>query len=565
MTSLATMSAPTWTPPRTWTLAAAFLVCGTLLFVPLIIFLMNEGSYLQTAHESLAYRYFFPYRLASGEQAALWTPQGWTTAILQRVIFLIEGFFVSPESALRESMELFGALTTAVQAVLGLALLGVAFWDRALDWIQKASVAMALLIPVYCTANVGWQYWMLPDYYQLNVVLLAGLAYASFKSDCLVDGKSWITRAILLGTFLGVVVANKVSLAIACMVPLIPVVIGRGSWRRTALVLVISGASAIGAVLATWLLMYAPRWSTISRGLELWFQYAQAPGGDVHWSTDFVQQSLRPYNYDVMALLYVAVWLGVAVLLWSSLGWRSRWLGVSAALILLAAVAPLPVLVRLSGTTLYEIFLTLTTVTAVQLGLLGHLDKVGRAGRRVLALAVLAFFVACGIQPIRTFANWRPWIEHVKQSRNRAELVWSLQRAMQAPQRPIIFITPNNDYRFATVEEALLRGFSDFPTWSISTGQQGIDRIYRTGLTFRELGSALNHPSAPYPSDAMLVWVDVIRPDYKLLPDQFPTLADAISRPGVSCQQTPDPYDPYHRLTICTPAPARARPSLTSR
>jgi hypothetical protein len=535
---------------------AAFLVgCATLLFVPFVIFVVNQGSYLQTGHEALAYRYFFLYRLASGEQGVLWTPQGWATAILQRVIFSVQGLLVSPEAALRESMELFGAMTTVVQSALGLALLRVAFWDRSLHWIQKTSVPMALLVPVYCTRTAGSYYWMLPDYYQLNVVLLAGVVYLSFKSERLVDGKSWIAGALLLGAFLGVVVANKVSLAIPCMLPLIPAVLGSGSSRRAAQVVLISAASAIGSFIATWLLMYAPHWSIMIRGVEPWFQYLQGVRDDVQWSADFVQQSLRPYNYDIMGLLYVATWLVVVVLLWSFLGWRSKWLQMSVAFVMLGALTLLPLTVRLSGTTLYEIFLTLTAVTAAQVGLLSHRDEAGRAGRRTFALVVLAFFVACGIQSIRT-SPWRAYVDTVKQSRNRAELVWSLHRIMLASRQPIIFITPNNDYRFFTVEEAFLRGFANFPTWAISSGQEGVDRIYKGRLSFRELGGH-NKPWAPYPSDAILVWADFIHPGYRLLPEQFPTLAEAISRPGVACRQVPDPYDQYRRLTMCTPATAR--------
>lgn len=230
MPSISVIPTTTVTVRRSWAEAAAFVVCGTLLFAPFIVFVINGGSYLQSGHESLAYRYFFPYRLTMGEEGVLWVPQGWATVILQRVIFAVQGYFVSPEVELRQSMELFGALTTAVQSALGLAVLGVAFWDRSLPWIQKAAVAMALLIPVYCTMTAGPYYWMLPDYYQLNVVLAAGLAYLFFKSERLVDGKSWITGAALLGAFLGVVVANKISLAIPCMVPLIPVVLSRASW-----------------------------------------------------------------------------------------------------------------------------------------------------------------------------------------------------------------------------------------------------------------------------------------------------------------------------------------------
>lgn len=291
-------------------------------------------------------------------------------------------------------------------------------------------------------------------------------------------------------------------------------------------------------------------------GLELWFLYVQAPVGDVQWSTDFVQQSLRPYNYDVMAVLYIAASVGVLVLLWTCLGWRSRWFRMSAALVLLGCVTPLPTAVRLSGTTLFEIFLALTTVTAAQVGLLGHYSEAGPAGQRVFRLAAVAFFAACSIQPIRT-GPWAPYLAKVAQSRIRADFVWRLHQIMRARGLPIIFITPDNDYRFFTVEEALLRGFSDFPTWSISTGQQGINRMYKAGLSFRESGNAFSHPASPYPTDAVLVWVDVVHPDYKVLPDQFPALSDAVSRAGVACQQAPDPYDRYRRLTICTPAPER--------
>jgi hypothetical protein len=51
----------------------------------------------------------------------------------------------------------------------------------------------------------------------------------------------------------------------------------------------------------------------------------------------------------------------------------------------------------------------------------------------------------------------------------------------------------------------------------------------------------------------VLAWVDVVHPAYQLLPMQFPALAQAIARPGVSCRETLDPYDRYRRLTVCMP------------
>jgi hypothetical protein len=530
----------------------AFVVCGALLMAPLAIFVVGGGSYLQTAHESLAYRYFFAYRMASAEDGLFWIPQGWVTAVLQRLVFGAEGIFVSPQGSLRLSMELFGILTTAVQTVLAVVLMGAVIRDRRLHWMEKAAVAMALLVPLYCTATAGPYYWLLPDYYHLNIVLLAAIVFLSFKSQRLAATSSWISGAIVLGAFAGVVIANKVSLAIPCLIPLIPVLLGSISWRRTIGFLLVCGVSAIIAFVASWVLVYAPRWTIMQGGVESWLQYVRAPGSDVQWSADLVRQSLAPYNYDAMALLYVALWLAVLVILGTSLGWRAESVRVSAALALLGIMTPLPLVVRLSGTTLFEVFLTLTAVTAVQLGLLRHSVDASPAIRRVATGTVVALLVVCCLQPVRT-KPWRWVMERAKQSGDRAQLVWGLHDAMRASRRPVVFVTPDNDYRFFTVEEALLRGFSDFPSWLVSTGQSGIDRLYGAPLQFRVSGSPLEHPSRPYPTDAVLAWVDVVHPDYQLLPMQYPALAEATARPGVNCREALDPYDRYRRITVCTP------------
>jgi hypothetical protein len=555
MSPIAATLANTPTSPRPWMQTAALVACATLLFVPFVIFVVNQGSYLQTGHEALAYRYFFQYRLAGGEAGVLWSPQGWATAALQRMIFTLQALFIAPEAQLRQSIELFGALTTAGQSGLGVLLLAVAFRDRSLHVIEKAAIALALLIPLLCTP-LGNYYWMLPDYYQLNMVLLAALVYCFSKAEGLATAQRWLTGAGLLGVYFGVVVANKVSLALPCLIPLIPIVFGTRPWKRVVGVLFACFGGALVGVILTVLVLYVPRWSLVGAAIGPWLAYVRAPGGDVALSAAFVETYLIPNNFHVLGLLCVATSLAVLALLWAFLGWRSIPLRQSVALTVLALAAPLPLVALSSGTTVFEIFLTLSAITMAQIALLASLRKGARTGWALGRAVAAAFVVFCGVVTIQV-SPWLRMADTATRSGRRVEITWSLHRALRESLRPIVFITPNNDYRFFTVEEALLRGFSDFPTWSISTGQQGIDRIYQSRLSFRESGSSSNHPSAQYPSDAVLVWVDLIHPDYKRLPEQFPSLADAISRPGVSCRETPDPYDRYRRLTICTPAPAR--------
>jgi hypothetical protein len=76
-------------------------------------------------------------------------------------------------------------------------------------------------------------------------------------------------------------------------------------------------------------------------------------------------------------------------------------------------------------------------------------------------------------------------------------------------------------------------GFSDFPTWAVSTGQSGIDKFYPAGLQFGVLGSAPAHPNVPYPDRIAIMSHDVAHPDWTPLVDQYFLLKQTVSRPGL--------------------------------
>jgi hypothetical protein len=109
-------------------------------------------------------------------------------------------------------------------------------------------------------------------------------------------------------------------------------------------------------------------------------------------------------------------------------------------------------------------------------------------------------------------------------------------------------VIPDNHWGVGSVEEAMLKGFADFPTWNITTGRAAMRR-FMPDLTFRHEYSGTS-PAAAYPADAVIMWSDVA--GAPALTDRFPSLGEAVTRNGMTCRQRSIPPAP-RVMTACFP------------
>ena len=87
-------------------------------FFPILVFAVKGANFFISFNESLAYRYFYVYRMLSGEiNPYLMMPQGFVTTTIHKLIFLIEKKIVF-ENNLKLSLQLFGYLSFIVNGLI---------------------------------------------------------------------------------------------------------------------------------------------------------------------------------------------------------------------------------------------------------------------------------------------------------------------------------------------------------------------------------------------------------------------------------------------------------------
>jgi hypothetical protein len=127
------------------------------------------------------------------------------------------------------------------------------------------------------------------------------------------------------------------------------------------------------------------------------------------------------------------------------------------------------------------------------------------------------------------------------QQRRPGEARYAIMHEAMDARRPIIAVVPANDWSYGGPLILMLKGLSDFPSWSIPSDRKlpiGIDLTFRT-----EQGNV--SPSVPYPQNATIVWEDP--PKREPLLKTYAALREAV---GVrNCRFV----DVEWRLWICTP------------
>ena len=119
-----------------------------------------------------------------------------------------------------------------------------------------------------------------------------------------------------------------------------------------------------------------------------------------------------------------------------------------------------------------------------------------------------------------------PWADG---SGPRARAFWDLHREILrlADGKKIIVILPDDSYCYGGVQELLLKGASDFPTWEVSTRGQSILDKFAPGMVFRHEGGR-TLPDADFPRDTLVVWFE--KPGCQPLTDRYRLLREAMSR-----------------------------------
>jgi hypothetical protein len=533
------MPDPPRSPGRRATAAALWTV---LLCLPWLTILCRGISPISYASEALGYRYFHSYRILNGDPSAIWEAQGQVLGAFHNGLnLLIDRVLLRANPDLRARLDLFSHLTLLANAVLlGGALLLAARSRRVLlgDLCSLGSVAA---FGVFAWGG-GFLLAHTPDYYVFEITanawaLCLALLYLRGEARALS-----FRGAALLGLFAAVLISLKITLLPAALLP------AAVALSRAPLPPLGAAAGALAAWIAGLLAgvalilcaYYCFDLGRMVRAFELWRRYVSHPGASepgfwVTWLRSPLGAAAHPWDdhrYFLVALLAWCVAVGFVFLARDNGGnGRVRRL-LSSLVVFCVALHFVGLYKRPAGTTVFEVSLYLATSAALLLAL-------PEPGRRS-AFARTAF---CGVLlawSLVSACRWYPSGASLRSLRETGEHAWDLHRRLSAAGLPVVVYLPDNSFTSGSVEEALLKGFSDTPSWSVTEGYRLLAR-FAPDLRFVQQFSAI-------PPGQMLVWTDMQgRPP---LGETSLALGELLRLPGVKVESWAMPGGPVGPATL---------------
>jgi len=490
-------------PRSTGRRVAVAALWTAILCLPWLTILCWRISPISYASESLGYRYFHSYRILNGDASTIWEAQGQVLGAFHNGLnLLIDRVFLTDNPGLRARLDLFAHLTLlANAAALGSVLLLAARSRRILlvDLVTMGSVAA---FGVFAWGG-GFLVSYLPDYYVFEVsanCAALGLALEYMRGSPRDLG---LRRGILLGVFAAVLVALKITLVPVALLPVVVMLARTPNPRARALLVALSGwlvglAAGAGLIVSAF---YCFDFVVIKRAFASWLRYVAHPGESepgfwVTWLRDPLGAGSRPWDdHRYFLVILAAWWASVLFVLLAARADDSRRLrrALLALVLFSAALHLLGLFKRPAGTTVFEISLFLTTSAAALLA--AQAEGRPRLRARLCLCGVLLLwsgFAACeGYPSDLSLVRLRETGEHA----------WDLHRRLDELHLPTVVLIPDNSYTSGNVEEALLKGFSDVPTWNVTGGYALLARFAPNRRYVRRL-------SAIAPGQA-LVWSDV--------------------------------------------------------
>lgn len=503
--------------------AEAVMALAALLFcMPFVLCLALDAGFLSLANEPLSYRFFFSERIFAGETVAI--GQGYLIIILHHIVYLVMHLFPSvANSTLEARLDLFALLTNGVLSALLCAIFLLAARSERLRVLDLTLLPLVALMPIYGTVMIGFDYAMMADYLFLNIVLCVATLFIfqqAWRRDVAVSR----TSVILLGIFVGLAMANKITMLVVTGVVLVPAVLARGvGWREILIRCVLAGTGLIGAFFAVHLASYLGSVSKISAASRIWWAFVSNPGAQPDF-WDQMRNIVVGYNYGYFFLFSVGV-LALAITVIFSQQKLNRQAGLVAMYCLAAFLASMYFIIkRPAGTTLFESTIFLFTLAVVLLTVIAE----WRSMRILTALSCIVW-----ISFAATTFSYSTVHGQIAHSRPDSHVKWSAFEEVRrlAGQRPIEVIFPDNSFHHEGPFELLLKGAADFPTWNIGAGQKTIIDRYAPGMSFRHIFSQVR-PEMPYANGRVLVWFD--RDGIAPLEEEYQELAKVLSNSGVT-------------------------------
>lgn len=482
---------------RRWHHAALFAGLLTLLqalpWLPLLICRISPVAF---AAESVAYRYFHSFRLIRHDPSIIWEAQGQTLGVLQECFQrLLDWFGVT---ALRSRMDLFSYSTLAFNTLA----FGLVAWGlgRALPagWRLRLLLAAAALFGIY---GSWWGLFSarLPDYYMFEVTLTfacLGLFILQLTAPRISPA-----RAAALGALAGAMAGIKITLLPTALLPLLPGLMHAGDPPRATLRLAGSWTAGLAAMLVTVIAAYYQfDFGHLREAFQAWRSFVSAPGAE----PGFVSSLLHPFaatNNPWADHRFFAVILALWLLALAALGHafltertpRRSHAVLLAFVLACSALHVWAVCKRPAETTLFETALFLTAAGAMMLASL----PTRPAYQKAISAWITLMFGWSLVSALELY----PAPATIAALRNTSRNAWEIHDWLNETGRPVVVLLPDDRYVSGTVEETLLKGFSDVPTWNITSGYALLDIVAPRRLFVTKL--------SVLPAGSVLLWTDV--------------------------------------------------------
>lgn len=502
----------------------ALVVCALLFCVPFLLCVVLDAGFLDLANEPLAYRFFYSERIFAGETIVVGV--GYLISVLHHAVYgVLHMFPAIANRSLERSLDLFALATNGILSAALCAILYFASRSRRLRIGELALLALVALVPVYGTRRLGFDYALMADYQFLNIVLCVA-ALLLFQLYWRREGKmSTRLEVVLLGAFVGMAAANKITMLVVAGMVLVPAVAFAGVSRREfALRTLLALTGLFGAFIAVHVISYLGNLRALFSAARIWWSFVSNPGGEPNfWESIFGNILLRESYGDILLFSFLVSIMVFALVLKERNPGATKVLTIVYCYLGLAACLFF-IFKRPARATLFESAIFIFTLSAALLTVVLHLKVI-----RFLVAASCVFWAVYSISTFEFVDNFRL----IAGSQARAKLKWHVFEETQrlAAGRPIEVIIPDNSFHHEGVFELLLKAASAFPTWYITTGQQTIIDRYAPGMTFRHNYSGIT-PNAPYGTNRVLVWFDL--PEIPPLTTRYAELAKAVEEPGVT-------------------------------
>ncbi len=506
-------------PPRAQVLFFAGIL--TLLQAgPWLPMLLAKISPVAFAAESVAYRYFHSFRLVRGETSIIWEAQGQTLGVLQEIFqYLLDW---SDVAALRDRMDLFSYGTLALNS-LGF---GLVTWclGRALPsgWRIRLLWGSVSLLSIY---GSWWGIFSarLPDYYTYEVTMTVVCLGLFMLRPRHAESPISSGHAIALGALAGAMAGIKITMLPTALLPVLPWLLSETiptrQLLRGAVIWTVALVTTLAAVMITY---YQFDLHHLGQAFQTWRTFVSSPGAE----PGFVVSLLNPFAPTnnpwadhrfvpvVVVLWLLAVTTHCLALFLAPSRRRSQLTLVF--FVLVTSILHVSALVkRPAETTLFEAGLFLTTLAAALM-----FNLPARPVFRHLTAGWLSLALGwCLVSGPRAFPSSGTIAQLQQTSRN----AWEIHRWLNDMNRPVVVLLPDNSHVSGTVEETLLKGFSDVPTWNITMGYAMLDTIAPRRLFVTQISDA--------PAGSVLLWTDV---------PGSPTLVDLTAATPVVLGQIPD-------------------------